>query len=93
MLKTFLNNKKIPCIPSLLHQEKFVTDFKEKANIFNYFFADQCSIVRNNCELQATLTKKYANPYQQYDFLTDDTLKIIRNFDPNKAHGYERISI
>ena len=46
ILKTFLNNKKIPCIPPLLHQDKFVTDFKEKADIFNNFFANQCSIVK-----------------------------------------------
>ena len=65
ILKTFLNNKKIPCIPPLLHQDKFVTDFKEKANIFNNFFADQCSIVTNNSELPATLTKKQVNPHQQ----------------------------
>ena len=58
ILKACLNNKKIPCIPSLLHQDKVVTAFKEKANIFNNFFADQCSIVTNNSELLATLTKK-----------------------------------
>ena len=66
-LKTFLNNKKIPCIRflALLHQNKFVTDFKEKANIFNNFFANQCSIVSNNSELLVTLTKKHMNSYQQ----------------------------
>ena len=35
----FLNNKKIPLIPSLFHEEKFLTDFKEKAEIFKGFFA------------------------------------------------------
>ena len=65
ILKTFLNNKKIPCIPLLLHQGKFVTDFKEKANIFDNFFANQCSIVSNNSELPVTPTKKHMNPYQQ----------------------------
>ena len=53
-----MNNKKSSCLPPLLHQNKFVTDFKEKANIFNNFFADQCYIVRNNSEIRATLTKK-----------------------------------
>ena len=64
ILKTFLNNKKIPCILPL-YQGKFVTDIKEKANIFNNFFADQCSIVSNNSELPATITKKHMNLYQQ----------------------------
>ena len=31
VLKRFLNNKKIPCIPSLFHENKFVTDCREKA--------------------------------------------------------------
>ena len=65
ILKTFLINKKIPSILPLFNQGKFVIDFKEKANIFNNFFADQCSIVRDNRELLVTPTKKHANPYQQ----------------------------
>ena len=58
ILKIFLNDNKIPYIPPLLHQDKLITDFKEKANIFNNFFADQYSIVSNNSELLVTLTKK-----------------------------------
>ena len=58
MLKTFLNNKKIRCIPPLLHQDKFVIDFKEKNNIFNNFFAKQCSIVNNSSELPVTFIKE-----------------------------------
>ena len=60
--KTFLNIKKIPCISPILHQGKFVTDFKEKANIFNNFFVSQCSIVSSNSELQVTLTKNIQIP-------------------------------
>ena len=36
ILKSLLN-KKIPCIPLLSHQNKYVTDFKKKAELFNYF--------------------------------------------------------
>ena len=64
MLKNFLTNKKTACILQL-HQEQFVTDFEEKANIFNNSFADQCSIVRNNSELTATLTKTTATEKQK----------------------------
>ena len=31
VLKMFLNNKKIPCIPSLFHEIKFGTDFRQKS--------------------------------------------------------------
>ena len=47
ILKFFLNNKKIPCIPPILHPNIFVTDFLDKVNIFNNYFADQCSSVKN----------------------------------------------
>ena len=92
ILKT-LNNKKIPCISPLLHQDKFATDFKEKANIFNNFFANQCCIVSNISELPVILTRKTHESLSKIDFSTDDILKIIRNLDPNKAHGHDMISI
>ena len=91
-----INNKKIPCIPPLLHQDKFVTDFKEKANIFNNYFVNQCSIVSNDSKLPLTLTKKNTHTHESLstiNFSTDDILKIIRNLDPNKAHGHDMISI
>ena len=31
VLKSFHNNKKIPCIPAIFHENRFVTNFKEKA--------------------------------------------------------------
>ena len=37
LLKTFLNNKKIPLIPPLYHQGDFITNFKIKAELFNSF--------------------------------------------------------
>ena len=43
ILKSFLSNKKIPCIPPLIHNNQFVVDFKEKSELFNSFFAKQCT--------------------------------------------------
>ena len=40
-MKTFNNGKMVPLIPLLVNVE-FVTNFKEQANIFNSFFAEQC---------------------------------------------------
>ena len=91
--KTFLNIKKIPCISPILHQGKFVTLRKEKANIFNNFFANQYSVVSNNSELLVTLIKKTRESLSTINHSTDDILKIIRNLDPNKAHGHDMNSI
>ena len=38
ILKRCLNDKKIPFIPALSHANQFITDLKEKAELFNSFF-------------------------------------------------------
>ena len=48
ILKSFYNSKKIPLIPPLLINDKFVTDIKLKANIFHKFFAEQCTPLKND---------------------------------------------
>ena len=42
ILKSFLN-RKIPCIPPLIHNNQFVVNFKEKSELFILFFAKQCT--------------------------------------------------
>ena len=79
LLKTFLNNKKISCIPLLYHDDKFVYDFKEKCKIFNNYFAQQCSVINNNgtvsernlCRTDASLAK--------IGFTSDDIANIQTN--------------
>ena len=78
ILKTFLNDKKISCIPPLLYQDKLNIDFKGKAEIFNNFFADQCFILRKKNELLAALskkTKKTRESLTTIDFSSNHILK------------------
>ena len=42
----FLNGKKFLVRHLLIHKNKYVTDFKEKAEIFNSFFAEEYSLIR-----------------------------------------------
>ena len=93
ILKTFLYNKKIPCIPPLLHENIFIIDFRRKAEIFNTFFVKQCSLINTSSVLLTTLTMKTRESLSTIRFTSDDILKIIRNLDPNKAHGHDMISI
>ena len=92
-LKVFLNNKKIPCIPPLRHQNKYVTNFKEKAEIFNSFFAEQCSLINNSSKLPSTFLKRTDKFISSISFSSNDIAGIIRELDPNKAHGHDMISI
>ena len=50
ILKTFLNNKKIPSIPPLFHENKFITNFKENSKLFHIFFCKPMhSIEQQQC--------------------------------------------
>ena len=93
LLKAFLNNKKIPLIPPLFQENRFLTDFKEKAELFNSFFAKQCSLIRNDSELPTSLTFYTNNRLSTVSFSHEDVGKIIQNLNPNKAHGHDNISI
>ena len=93
MLKTFLNNKKIPCMPPLFHEHKFVTDFKERAELFNHLFVNQCSLLRNNSVLPTNLPQLTNKCLDSIHFSSSDIAKIISHLDPNKAHGHDMLSI
>ena len=92
-LNRFLNNKKIPLIPTLFHENKFMTDFKEKAELFNAFFSKQCFLIKNSSKLPSHLHYLTDNCLSSVSFSQDYIAKIIQNIDPNKAHGQDNISI
>ena len=79
LLKCFLNNKKYPLIPPLFHDNKFVTDFLEKAELFNSFFF-KTLFPKNNRLFSVT-------------FSQDNIARIIQYLDSGKAHGDDNISI
>ena len=93
ILKIFLNNKKIPFITPLFHENKFVTDFKEKAELFNHFFVNQCSLLSNNSVLPTNLPQLTNKCLDSIHFSSSDIAKIISHLDPNKAHGHDMLSI
>ena len=93
LLKAFLNSKKIPLISPLFHENRFITDFKEKEELFNSFFAKQCSLIRNDSELPTSLTFYTNNRLSTVSFSHEDIGKIIQNLNPNKANGHDNISI
>ena len=93
LLKTLLNGKKIPCIPPLFHGDKYIVDFREKSEIFNSVFVDQCSPISNRFVLCSELPLRTDSTLSTCHFAKEDILRIINNLDPNKAHGHDEISI
>ena len=93
ILKSFLNNKKIPCISPLFHQNRYIIKYKDKAELFNNFFANQCFPKKNSSVLPSVLFKRTENVISSIDFGSDDIAKIIQKLDPNKSHGHDMISV
>ena len=52
-----LHNIKIPSIPPILASGKTITNIVEKANLFNNFFASQCTPLENTSKLPPLLMK------------------------------------
>ena len=72
VLKRYLNNKKVPCVTSLLHDSKLVTDFREKAQIFNSFLAEQCLLINSDSSFPSEIIKKTDNGLHSVRFSTED---------------------
>ena len=92
-MKRLLNEKKIPCISTLFHDDKYIVDFQEKKEILDSFFADQCSPISNGSVLPSELPLRTDSTLSTCHFAKEDILRIINNLDPNKAHGHDEISI
>ena len=92
ILKAFYNKRKIPLIPPLLVNNSFVTDFKEKANLFNNFFCKQCTPVANDSALP-TLLETPNETLSSIETIAGDIGKIIKALKVSKAHGHDEISI
>ena len=78
ILKTFYDDKKIPLIPPLWIDDKFVTDIRTKANIFNKFFAEQCTPLRSGSVLPVNQMFLTQARLKTLDFREVEILKIIR---------------
>ena len=85
ILNSFYKGSKVPLIPLLLVNDKIVSDFTEKANLFNVFFSSHCTPISRNSVNRQKINKIKLNK--------DDILKIIRNLNVNKSYGPNDISI
>ena len=93
LIKTLLNGKKVPCIPPIYDNNRYVTDFKEKSQLFNSYFSEQYTLLKNISTLPHTYSKHIKNILDTTVFSKEDIYKVIKTLDPNKAHGHNMISI
>ena len=63
LINTVLNKAKIPIIPPLLENGLFISDFAEKAQLFNDYFILQCTTIDTGSEipLETYLDKRFCH--------------------------------
>ena len=88
-----LNGKKVPCIPPIYDNNRYVTDIKKKCQLFNSYFSEQRTLLKNISTLSNTCSKHTNNILDTTGFSNEDICKIIKNVNPNKAHDLDMISI
>ena len=93
LLKIILNGKKIPCIPPIYHNDRFVSDIKKECDHFNSYFADQCIPLVNDSKLPSVLTVHTESLLESFHFSANHIGDIIKKLNPSKAHGHNMISI
>ena len=92
LINTVLNKAKIPIIPPLLENGLFVTDFTEKAQLFNDYFILQCTTIDTGSEIPQYIPVA-ASSLNNFVISDEKILKIIRSLNSNKAHGCDEISV
>ena len=78
------NKKQNTNIPPLINDGVYVSNFKEKAKLFNEYFVNQCTTNDNGSVLPRFISKTEKS-------LSQDIVKII--YSPRKAHGCNGISV
>ena len=71
----------------------FVTDIQTKANIFNKFFAEQCTPLKNSSVLPVNQIFFIQSKLNTIGFNENNILKITRALNIHKDHGHDDISI
>ena len=91
ILKNFTSNVKMPCIPPILYNNSIISDFQKKADAFNAYFADQCTVLETGSELPPCefLTQE---KLKKCTFSKDDICSILLAIKENKSHGWDEIS-
>ena len=78
-------------MPPLLESGLFITDFAEKAQLFNDYFILQCTTIDTGSEIPQD-TPEISTLIGDFVTSEEKILKMIRSLNPNKAHSWDGIS-
>ena len=86
------NKKKQTNIPPILENDRYVTNFQQKAQIFNDYFAEQCQINDNGSILPVFISRTNAS-ISQIIISNNQIIDIIQKYGTKKSHGCDDISV
>ena len=92
ILKTFVNDTKIPVIPLLLVGNHLVSDFLEK-NDFSIDFSKQSTTLDNNSAILENTGFVTKEKFSTFEICSGVIVKIKRSLELKKAHENDEICI
>ena len=90
--KKIADKKRNTNIPPIIDNDIYISNSEKKADIFNEYFANQCTINDNGSVLPRFVSKT-DELLTHVSVRREQIISIINHFSPNKAHGYDRISV
>ena len=93
ILKTFAHGRKVPVIPPLVINNKFISNFKTKGNYFNIFFNQKCTAISTDSSTSSSVNLATNETVTKINFDEQLISKLIVALNPNKAHGHDGLSI
>ena len=85
------NNKKITNIPPLDENGKMISNFQEKASLFNKYFATQCTPLNYEVALPPLIYKTEAR-LNNIEISTSQIISLINKLNTKKSNGPDEIS-
>ena len=90
ILNKFLNKCKIPNIPPILVDDKYITNCKDKSSLFNDFFSSQCTPIVNNSVIP-DIRFHTISRFSSFQISLTEINAIITGLNVKKAHGSDLI--
>ena len=92
IVNTLMNKRKILGISPLLVADKFFTNYKEKANLFNNYFLSQSKPIPNSSTLLMFLYITNVR-LETLEINGESILTLTNQLNVNKTHGVDQISV
>ena len=92
LLKTLVNGRRVSLVPPIQHNDKLKTNLKEKAKVFNGYFAKQCNAVENKSQIPVRANFYISQKLNNIKFVDASILKTLKNLFVIMANGHDNLS-